>query len=265
MTRIATEIERKAFEAAIAGADQVEIKVSVPENDKARAASALDLDPAKASQRSIYFFDTPDLDLYSAGLVVRAREIDADSDDSTVKVRPADPKTIDNKWRNADGFKLEADVVGDKVVMSASLKAPQKRGEIEEVAAGTRAISKLLSKDQEAFLEAFSKTAIDLDALAVLGPIATLRLETERPGLDYELTAERWTMPDGGKLLELSIKCPPDEAAVARMAFEGFLAGHGLDTHGIQQTKTKRALEGFAKRLKAECPADSGRRQNESA
>lgn len=63
------------------------------------------------------------------------------------------------------------------------------------------------------------------------------------------VVAERWEMPDGGKLLELSIKCPPQEAAVARKAFEGFLAGHGLDAHGVQKTKT--ALESFAKRLKS--------------
>ncbi len=251
MVRVTTEAERETFDAAIAGADQVEIKITVPEDDKVRAAVALDLDPAKASKRSIYFFDTPDLDLYAAGLVVRARAIDADTDDSTVKIRPADPRTIDKKWRDTDGFKLEADVVGEKVVMSASLKSPQKPDEIKDAAAGKRAISKLFSPDQETFLNAFSKSPIDLDSLSVLGPIETLRLEVDRPGLAYELTAERWTMPDGGKLLELSIKCPPQEAAVARKAFEGFLAGHGLDAHGVQKTKTKTALESFAKRLKS--------------
>lgn len=102
------------------------------------------------------------------------------------------------------------------------------------------------------FLDEFSESPIDLDALAFLGPIATLRLEVKRPGLDYELTADRWTTPDGDNLLELSIKWPPEEAVVAREVFEAFLAGHGLDSRGIQQTKTKRALEGFAKRLKAQ-------------
>lgn len=250
MVSTTLEDEREKFKAALAGADQVEIKITVLGDEKALAAENLDLDPARATRRGIYFFDTPTLDLCAAGLVVRARQIDDDTDDSTVKIRPADPTTIDKRWRETDGFKLEADVVGDKVVISASLKAPQKRGEIGDVAAGKRPISKLFSKEQEDFLGELGKSRIDLDALAVLGPIATLRLEVKRPGLDYELTAERWAMPDGENLLELSIKCPPEEAVVAREVFEAFLAGHGLDSQGIQQTKTKRALEGFAKRLK---------------
>jgi len=243
-----TAEERETFEAAIAGADQVEIKITVPGDEKALAAQTLNLDPAKASQRDIYFFDTPRLELFAAGVVMRARKIDDESDDSTVKIRPADPKKFSKEWRDMDGFKLEADVVGDKVVMSASLKARQKSNEIEEVAQGERAISKLFSKDQERFLEAFGGTGIDPDALKILGPIATLRLEVNRSALDYELTAERWTMPEGDKVLELSIKCPTEEAAVARNAFEGFLAGHGLDAYGSHQTKTKSALEGFAGR-----------------
>jgi hypothetical protein len=251
MVRATSEKERGAFEAAIAGADAVEIKFTIREDEKAEAAMSLDLDPDEAARRDIYFFDTPDLDLYRAGLVARARGIAGDTDDSTVKIRPADPKAIGKQWREMEGFKLEADVVGDKVVISASLKAPQNPGEIEDVVAGKRAISKLFSPDQERFLQEFSANPIDFDALAALGPIPTLRLEVERPGLAYELTAERWEMPDGDKLLELSIKCPPEEAAVARKAFEGFLAGHGLDVHGVQKTKTKTALECFAKRLKA--------------
>ena len=52
----------------------------------------------------------------------------------------------------------------------------------------------------------------------------------------YELTAEFWTLPDDSHLLELSIKCPPEEAVVAREVFQAFLAGHGLDPNGAQAT-----------------------------
>ena len=68
----------------------------------------------------------------------------------------------------------------------------------------------------------------------------------------YKLTAEYWTLPDDSHLLELSIKCPPAEAVVAREVFEAFVAGHGLDPNGAQATKTKLALKGLAERLKRE-------------
>ena len=183
--------------------------------------------------------------------MLRARLIEGDPDDSTVKIRPVDPRTVDKKWFKVDGFKLEADAVGDKVVRSASLTKEQGRDEIKEVFQKKRAISKLYSSDQERFLAAFHSPAVDLDGLAVMGPIPALRQDVEQPGMTYKVTAERWHLPDGTDLVELSIKCAREEAAVARKIFEGFLVGLGLDPHGSQETKTKRALTCFAKHLKA--------------
>ena len=65
----------------------------------------------------------------------------------------------------------------------------------------------------------------------------------------YELTAEYWTLPDDSHLLELSIKCPPEEAVVAKEVFKAFLAGHGLDPDGAQATKTNLALESLVERI----------------
>ncbi len=56
------------------------------------------------------------------------------------------------EWQQLDGFKLEADWVGDRAVCSVSLTDLQKRDEIDEVAKGKRAIGKLFSSDQERFL-----------------------------------------------------------------------------------------------------------------
>ena len=158
--------------------------------------------------------------------------------------------TGDDKWLDAKGFKIEADSVGNKVVMSASLEAKQEADEIEEVAGGKRTISKLFSKKQGEFLAEFYDGPIDLDDLAVLGPVPAFRADIDRPGMTYELTAEYWTLPDVSHLLEQSIKCPPEEAVVAREVFQAFLAGHGLDPHGAQATKTNLALKGLVEQIK---------------
>lgn len=246
-TRV-TARKRKAFESKIKGADKVEIKITVRKCDEKLAYQALDIGHRDGVRRDIYFYDTPNLTLNKAGVVLRARAIADDDHDSVVKIRPVDPDKVDDKWRDTAGFKIEADTVGEKVVMSASLKASQKKKAIEKVADEDKkdTISDLFSKEQKKFLADFYDADLDLDDLTVLGPVKTLRADIERPGMAYELTAEYWTLPDDSHLLEVSIKCPPDEAVVAREVFKAFLAGHGLDPNGAQATKTSLALRSLA-------------------
>lgn len=251
MAAVSQASDAAAFEASVAGAARVEIKVTIRDEEREKAIQALGLDLAKADARSIFFFDTPKLDLFNAGVILRARQIDGEPDDTTVKIRPVDPKTLDPQWLAADGFKLEADATGDKVVRSASLTAVQGKDEIQQVFLRKRKISKLFSPEQERFLGAFHPGVLALDDLAVMGPIPVLRECVEHPGMTYKVTAESWRLPDGSELLELSIKCQCQEASVARRIFEGFLAGLGLDPQGAQETKTRRALMCFISRLQA--------------
>ena len=58
------------------------------------------------------------------------------------------------------------------------------------------------------------------------------------------------TLPDMSHLLAVSIKCPPKEAVFAREVFEAFPAGHGLDPHGAQATRTKLALTTLSEQFK---------------
>lgn len=241
--------ERAAFDQSTEGTERVEIKVTVLDQEQETAARVLGLDTAKAEGRNIYFFDTPGLELYQAGVVLRARHIEGEAHDSTVKIRPVDPRAIDEAWLEEEGFKLEADAVGDKVVRSASLTAEQGTDEIQQVAWGKRAISKLFSPAQERFLAAMYPKPVDLDRLSVLGPIPALRQTISSACLAYKVTAEAWRLTDRVWIVELSIKCPREEAAVARKVFDGFLLGFGIDPHGAQETKTKRALTSLAKGL----------------
>ena len=57
------------------GSDTVELKLTVPESPAARRDQVAGFDPLDAQIRQVIFFDTPDLVLNKAGVVVRARRI----------------------------------------------------------------------------------------------------------------------------------------------------------------------------------------------
>jgi hypothetical protein len=244
-----TPDDRNTLQNQTAATRAVEIKVTMRAEQEMKAVRLFDLERSSAEAREIYFFDTPQLACFKKGVVLRARLVKNGADDSTVKIRPVDPEKIASSWKKLDGFKLEADVVGAKVVRSASLTHPQKRGEIKDVAAGKRALEKLFSPDQERFLEANAPARVPFGALKVLGPISVLRWKLRREPLPSELTAEEWRLPDGTDLLEVSIKVDQKDALRARDEFVAFLTRSGLDHEGVQEAKTRIALEFFAKRV----------------
>lgn len=230
-----------------AGVDAVEIKVTIRDDEELRAERALQINEDTADVRVVYFYDTPNLDLLDAGIALRARLVKGDADDSTIKFRPVEAASISARWRRLKGFKLEADWVGDHAVCSACLTRRQQRDEIEEVAEGKRAIEKLFSKDQERFLGEFYKRPVDFGTLCVMGPIRVLRWKLIHDTFPSELTVEEWRLPNGDDLVEVSIKAPREGALQARRAFDAHLEELGLDRHGAQKTKTRTALEYFAK------------------
>lgn len=231
----------------ISGAQAVELKVTVSNQKEGAAAAAFDLNPGKGERRRIFFFDTKELALFKHGLVLRAREVKGGRDDSTVKIRPVDPKAIAGKWMRQAGFKIEADGVGDRMIRSASLSVEQHGGEINAVEHKLRSIKKLFSDEQEAFIAEMSAVPVDFQSLRVLGPVDALRWKVEHDGLPYPITAEEWTLPNRRDLLEVSIKVPTAQAASASAAFHSFLKGLRLEPRGGQETKTRVALEFFVK------------------
>jgi hypothetical protein len=248
--RAATATARKPVSHEIASMDTVEIKVTIRPDQELRAERAMAINEDTAEVRVLYFYDTPQLDLFDAGVALRARLIKGDKDDSTVKFRPVDATSIAEEWKRLGGFKLEADCVGDRVICSASLTSPQKRNEIDDVAEGKRLIEKLFSKNQERFLGQFYKGTIDFGKLRVLGPIRVLRWKLKQKGFEHELTLEEWRLPNGEDLVEVSIKTPPGEASRAQKDFDKHLRELGLDPQGSQETKTRTALNYFSKALR---------------
>jgi len=230
----------------------VEVKITAQVHDEEKVRRALERSGEKPEDRKVFFFDTPDLALFDAGIVLRARQISGDTDDSTVKLRPVEPTELSEAWKKTSGFEVEIDGVGDKMICSAKLSTDQKRGEIEAVAAGDRQIRKLFTATQEKLLEEHGPAGVTWEDLTVLGPVDVHKWKIEPRGFDEEVTAEEWTLPDGSDLIELSIKVDPKHADAASTEFMSFLDQHGFTTEGEQQTKTRAALtfftggEGFA-------------------
>jgi hypothetical protein len=231
--------------------DSVELKLTVPDSDQRAVATALDLDPLDGQIRQVFFFDTPDLALNDAGLVVRARRVQGKGADSVVKLRPVVPDELPERWRKSPSVVVEVDAMPGGYVCSASLKGDADGLEVKDVAAGTRPIRKLLSKEQRAFFADHAPAGVELDDLVVLGPIFVLKLKFTPEELDRQVVAELWLYPDGSRILELSTKCSPSDAFQVAAETRAFLASNGVDLSGEQQTKTKTALDFFSQQIAA--------------
>jgi hypothetical protein len=230
--------------------DSVELKTSIPADEHRATISGLPLDPVEAEPRQVFFFDTPDLALNKLGLVVRARRVQKRGDDSVVKLRPVVPAELPKEIRNSPSFGVEVDAMPSGVyVCSGSMKRAMGTTDVKDAIAGRQPVHKLFSKEQRALYKAHAPEGLSLDDLSILGPILVLKLKFAPEGFKRKLVAELWLYPDNSMLLELSTKCLPDEAFKVMVELRTFLTKQGIDLTGEQETKTKKALEFFSKRL----------------
>ena len=231
---------------AIAGADAIEIKATIPDQQMAQTLKRFKLTLRNDEERYIYFFDTPKLDLLGAGIIVRARRVVGDEHDSTVKFRPIEPSKVGEEWRRYPDFKVEADASEKGMTKSASFSMSAAKGLIKRVATGKRPIKELLTPAQRKFIESTAKRKIDFDSLVVLGPLRAHRWRFEDPGCPWPITAELWIREDRDRMMEMSIKAPAPQAACAAGGFMAFLAEIGAERDNEQQTKTRWALSYYA-------------------
>jgi hypothetical protein len=235
----------------VRNSDSIELKVTVPEQTQRSANKVLGIDPLQAQIRQVYFFDTPDLTLNGAGVVVRARRIQGRDHDSVIKLRPVVPDQLPDELRANPNFVVEVDALPGGYVCSGSFKGVLPPDAIHRVISGERPLRKLFNKAQRAFYAAHAPEGIELDDLSVLGPIFVLKAKVTPPDLGQRLVAELWLYPDGSRIVELSTKCLPGQGMDVGVAVRDYLEANGLDLHGEQQTKTKTALEFFSSELRA--------------
>jgi hypothetical protein len=232
-----------------AGADSVELKLTVPADHHRATIMNLGMDPIEAQIRIVAFFDTPDLTLNRAGVVVRARRVQGRVDDSVIKLRPVEPDDIPDELRRSPGMVVELDAMPGGYVCSASMKARIGADDVRRCVAGKRPVQKLFSKEQRAFYAEHAPDGLELNDLVLLGPIFVLKLNFTPKELRRKLVAELWLYPDGSRILELSTKCAPSDMFQVATEVRAHLVEKGVEVSGEQQTKTATALGYFAENL----------------
>jgi hypothetical protein len=253
MTAVAPQLTDEQLSQMLALAedsDSVELKLTIPFPDQRTTIEALDLDPLDAEIRQVFFFDTPELALFEAGVVARARRVQRKGDDSVVKLRPVVPSKLDPQYRQSPNMVVEVDAMPGGFVCSGSLKRDLgDAGKVREAVRGARRVGKLFSKEQRAYFAAHAPAGVEIDELEIFGPIFVLKAKSVPAGMKRKLVAEVWLYPDNTRILELSTKCAPDEAFDVAARSRIFLSERGIDLSGEQQTKTRTALEFFAREL----------------
>jgi hypothetical protein len=249
--------QREQLVELVKDADSVELKLTVPAEDQRAAISGLGLDPLDAQIRQVFFFDTPDLKLDKAGVVVRGRRVQGKGDDSVVKLRPVVPSELPGRVRKSPGFGVEVDAMPGGFVCSGTLKQALAPTAVKSVVSGKKSVRKLFSKEQRAFFAEHAPEGVELDNLSLLGPIFVLKLKYAPKGFARKLVAELWLYPDDRRILELSTKCAPTKAFQVAAEARAFLTEKGVNLAGEQQTKTRTALEYFSRQLAAENDGES--------
>ena len=237
------------------GADTVELKVSIPTGAHRATIQGLPLDPVEAQPRQIWFFDTPDLALNQAGVVVRARRIQGGRGDTVIKLRPVVPSELPAELRTSGSLNVEVDVLPGGFVCSASFKGRSDGASILDAVAGKTPLRKVFSRDQRTFYAERAPAGVELDSLVPLGPTYVLKGQFTPSQLGRRVVAEMWLYPDGSRILELSTKCLPSEAFQVSAETRAYLAERGVNLGGTQQTKTRAALDFFSNQLKANASA----------
>ena len=240
----------------IKGADSVELKVTVPVAQQGATIQGLPIDPVEAQPRQVFFFDTPDLDLNRAGVVVRARRVQGGRGDTVVKLRPVVPEALPADLRRSAAFNVEVDVLPGGYVCSASYKGRATGQEVRDAVRGGIPLRKLYSKEQRAFYREHAPEGIDLDSLVPLGPTFILKtkfIADSDPKSMLGPPDRRGDVALPGRVAHPGAldAVPPGDAFQVSAEARAYLAGRGVMIAGEQQTKTKAALEFYMAQLHA--------------
>lgn len=234
------------------GSNSIELKLSVPASSHRATAESIGFDPVEAQPRQSFFFDTPDLALNRAGVVLRARRTQGGSGDTVVKLRPVEPSAIDAELRRSAAFKVEVDVMPGGFVCSASLKGVCSGQDVLDVSSGEMPLRKLFSREQRAFYDAHAPAGLTMDKLVLLGPTFLLKAKHQPKDFDRRIIIEMWLYPDGSRVMEISTKGLPEEFLQLGPDFRNYLASKGIVLGADQSAKTRTSLEFFSARLKEE-------------
>ena len=189
----------------------------VPDQHRATIAS-LPIDPVEAQPRQVFFFDTPDLRLNKAGVVVRARRIQGGRGDTVVKLRPVVPDELPPELRRSPSFNVEVDILPGLIgVCSASLKGRASGAEIARRRARRTCLCGSCSRRISAPSTRSTRPPISTSTrCSCSGPRSSSSPCSRRRSMRPPVRRGAWFYPDGTRILELSTKCLPNEAVAGR-------------------------------------------------
>ncbi|GAA2500455.1 hypothetical protein Ahu01nite_078640 [Winogradskya humida] len=237
------EFERMLVLSGEAG--QMELKLVVPVSAQAATCAALGVRMSRASARRVYFLDTLGLALRKHGIVVRVRSKARQAGDSVIKLRPVEPRSLPGRLRRSKQFVVEVDAMPGNFVCSGALKERLGVGDVERAITEKRPLRKLFSKRQLELFAAHAPAEVRFDDLMLLGPVEVRRAKVTPAGMDRALTVERWTYPDGSRILEISTRCATAESLRVTKRLAAVLRAHRVDIADDQLTKTQATLDYF--------------------
>ena len=193
------------------------------------------MDPVEAQPRQVFFFDTPDLALNRAGVVVRARRIQGGRGDTVIKLRPVEPAQLPADLRRQADFNVEVDALPGGFVCSASFKGRATGAEVRDAVARQVPAPAPVLQDAARVLPASTRPRGSTSTRwSRSGPRSCSRRRFGIPtgfdgkGPERLLVAEMWLYPDGSRILELSTKCAPSEAFTVAAETRAYLISQGV-------------------------------------
>lgn len=215
---------------------QAEVKALIDLQSVPELISALNLNPENSLKRTIYFFDTPTLDLFKQGGIIRLRVAEDQSFDSTVKIRPLiEEQVINRDLISKKGFKCETDASFIGAATSCSYTKDNDLFHEEDF------LKDQLSKKQTQFLEDQLDRNVKLNSLQKLGPIQSTCFKNILIG-HRQYSIESWEV--GNEIfVEISTKGNVNEIEEMRRDLKQLLDHYNIEIDKSGTQKTTRALQ----------------------
>jgi hypothetical protein len=227
---------------AFALTSSLEFKTLVDPTTSPQEILKLHFNRALAEHSYLYFFDTRDLKLFQAGLVIRARNFPGAGGELMVRARPLEPDDLDASWFEVYGMSCEMDATPLKSQSACSVRLPTATGAIDAVVTGAKPHQYIMKPDQEYFANDFGGYDGVARRVRTLGPVESWRWRVPNPA-GWKVFAEYWLLPDGSEYIELSIRGLSSDQVKLEAALKKVIADTGVEQAPLTLNKTAAVLK----------------------
>ena len=222
---------------------RVELKMALDDSqDFTRLAGRLGLNAAKVNSLRVYFIDDRGHTLRRHGMTIRLREYER-SVELGLKLRNTSPIELPAGLHGLSGLSHELDALPGRNQWSLALKNSQAKP--RSCATSDGSWLDWCSPEQRQFLAAVTRRQGHTRYDTSYGPIQVHRLDGSAAGLS-RLVLERWRLPDGRQLLELSTKCRSQDAKATARVMRDLVRRRRIAPSARQRTKTEEFLQAWA-------------------